>query len=92
MNSIILVLAAVSVVVGLVWFSQRKSPGPDWQRVYFFVIDNIDKSDEYLKATMAGRYGITGYKAQFLIAAGRKHDQETFKSLYEMPNSQEPLN
>lgn len=92
MDNIFLGIALLAVIAGLVWYSQRKQTCAEWQRVYFFVIDNADKSDEYLRGTMARRYKITGYKSQFLIAAGRKHDQETFQSLYEMPNSNEPLN
>lgn len=92
MNNIFLILALFSAAAGIVWWSQCKQTCADWQRVYFFVIDNVDKSDEYLKGVISGRYKITGYKAQLLIAAGKKHDQQTFKSLYDMPNSEEHLN
>jgi hypothetical protein len=92
MNIFLIITACLTGVAGYVWWRQFKSPMPNWQRLYLFIIDNTEKSDVYLKDVLSDRYGITGYKAKFLISAGRKHDQETFKSLVEMPNSNEPLN
>jgi hypothetical protein len=88
------IVLAVFVAIGSVIYHTRKTKNiPAWQRLYFFVLNNAEKSDVYLKHKFAFRYGIIGYKAQCLIAAGKKHDQDSFKSLYEsMSNTPEPLN
>jgi hypothetical protein len=82
MNIFLIITACLTGVAGYVWWRQFKSPMPNWQRLYLFIIDNTEKSDVYLKDVLSDRYGITGYKAKFLISAGsmiRRHSRVWLK-------------